>query len=114
MNDVRRLDLIKEISGASVYDDRRADAVKILEELRIKRRKTDDIIETISTRIKSLEEEQRELVEFQKLERQRKCLEFEVTDRDWRGAQEKLDDLEVQKRDSVAKLHQVQRDAATL
>lgn len=39
MNDRRRLELIKEISGASVYDDRRAESQKVLEEIQGRRQK---------------------------------------------------------------------------
>eukprot|EP00747_Dinoflagellata_sp_TGD_P181727 gnl/TRDRNA2_/TRDRNA2_35654_c0_seq1.p1 gnl/TRDRNA2_/TRDRNA2_35654_c0~~gnl/TRDRNA2_/TRDRNA2_35654_c0_seq1.p1 ORF type:complete len:1196 (-),score=366.26 gnl/TRDRNA2_/TRDRNA2_35654_c0_seq1:84-3671(-) len=111
MHDRARLDLIKDISGASVYDERKSESEKILEETRMKQQKTDEIIDVITKRIKNLEEEQRELVEYQKLERQRRCLEFELTDRDSRTSQDKIDQLEVEKRDASAKLHEAQRGA---
>eukprot|EP00434_Breviolum_minutum_P036724 symbB.v1.2.032553.t1/scaffold3922.1/size48298/5 len=45
MDDRRRLELLKEISGAGVYDERRAESVKLLQETSLKRKKTDEIIE---------------------------------------------------------------------
>ena len=59
----------------------------------------------MATRIKSLEEEQRELVEYQQLEKQRRCLEYELTDRDWRSAQERIENLETQKREVAEQMH---------
>ena len=41
MNDLRRLELLKEISGASVYDERRAESEKILEDVRARRQKAE-------------------------------------------------------------------------
>eukprot|EP00928_Gymnodinium_smaydae_P099583 TRINITY_DN9545_c0_g1_i1.p1 TRINITY_DN9545_c0_g1~~TRINITY_DN9545_c0_g1_i1.p1 ORF type:complete len:1202 (-),score=346.94 TRINITY_DN9545_c0_g1_i1:163-3768(-) len=114
MSDTRRLELIKEISGAHVYEERRAESQKILEEVSTRRAKTNDVIATISTRIKALEEEQRELVEYQKLERQRRCLEYEATDREWRTAQDRIDSLEAERRDATARLHEAQRAAGEL
>lgn len=114
MTDKARLQLIKEVSGASVYDDRKNESLRILDEMRTRRHKTDEIIDVITQRIRNLEEEQRELVEYQKLERQRRCLEFEVTDREWRTSQDRIDALEVEKRDANTALLAAQRDAAGL
>mmetsp|Transcript_43986 Transcript_43986/g.113680 ORF Transcript_43986/g.113680 Transcript_43986/m.113680 type:complete len:1199 (-) Transcript_43986:65-3661(-) len=114
MNDSRRLELLKEISGASVYDERRTESERILEDVRARRQKTDEVIEVIASRIKNLEEEQRELVEYQKLEKERRCFEFELTDRDWRTAQDRIDALEVAKHDISTELHGVQREATQL
>merc|ERR1740121_1676122 len=76
--------------------------------------KTDEVIQVISQRIHNLEEEQRELVEFQQLERQRRCIEFELTDRDWRTAQERADATDIERRDVSARLNEAQRDATQL
>ncbi|OLQ12185.1 hypothetical protein AK812_SmicGene3879 [Symbiodinium microadriaticum] len=71
-------------------------------------------------------EEQRELVEFQQLEpqpqqsrqvqppKQRRCLEYELTDRDWKGAQDKIENLEAEKREIAEQLHKAQREASRL
>lgn len=114
MNDAKRLELIKEISGASVYDERRAESEKLLDEVRQRQEKTNGIIEMVATRIKSLEEEQKELVEYQQLEKQRRCLEYELTDRDWRTAQDRVDSLESERKDAAVQLHEAQREAAEL
>lgn len=114
MNDARRLELLKEISGAAVYDERRTESERLLEEVQARRQKTDEIIEAISQRIKSLEEEQKELVEYQKLEKQRRGLEYELADRDWRTAQERIESLEAERREAAGLLHQAQREATTL
>lgn len=114
MDDRRRLELLKEISGASVYDERKAESKKLLDEIASRSKKTDEIIEAVSNRIKNLEEEQKELVEYQQLEKQRRCLEYELTDRDFRTVQERIDAQEADKRALVEELHKAQREAAEL
>lgn len=114
MNDRRRLELVKEISGAAVYDERKAESDKILEDVKTRREKTDEVIDVISQRIRNLEEEQRELVEYQQLERTRRCLDYELTDRDWRAAQDRLDALEAERVASSSRLHELQRDGGQL
>eukprot|EP00933_Yihiella_yeosuensis_P047583 TRINITY_DN4343_c1_g1_i5.p1 TRINITY_DN4343_c1_g1~~TRINITY_DN4343_c1_g1_i5.p1 ORF type:complete len:1129 (+),score=316.84 TRINITY_DN4343_c1_g1_i5:239-3625(+) len=114
MDDRRRLELLKEISGATVYDERKAESLKLLEEVKTRRQKTDEIIQVVAKRIKNLEEEQKELVEYQQLEKTRRCVEYELTDRDWRTVQERIEALEITRRDAVIELHQVQRESANL
>lgn len=114
MDDRRRLELLKEISGASVYDERKAESKKLLDEIAGRSKKTDDIIEAVSNRIKNLEEEQKELVEYQQLERQRRCLEYELTDRDFKTVQERIDAQEADKKKLVEDVHKAQREAADL
>lgn len=113
MTDANRLDLLKDISGASTYDDRRSDCTRILEDLRVKREKTDSVVEVVRRRIHALEDEQKELRQYQKLEQQRRCLEFVMTDRDWKATQDRIDALESQKTEASAKVHKVQRDLAS-
>jgi structural maintenance of chromosome 3 (chondroitin sulfate proteoglycan 6) len=109
MTDANRLELFKEISGASIYDERRADSERIMEDLRVKREKTNSTIETIRTRITALEGEQKELIAYQQLEQRRKCLEYVMTDRDWKSTQDRIDKLEVSKVDTTTAIHEAQR-----
>jgi len=112
MTDANRLELFKEISGASTYDERRTESERILEDLRVKRDKTSGIITVVRTRISSLEEEQRELLEYQQFERRKRCLEFVMADRDWKATQERIEKLDVQKVDETTRLHEFQRELA--
>mmetsp|Transcript_92901 Transcript_92901/g.170300 ORF Transcript_92901/g.170300 Transcript_92901/m.170300 type:complete len:1208 (-) Transcript_92901:208-3831(-) len=114
MTDRQRLDLLKEISGATVYDERREESKKLLEDLDARRQKTMDVVQVIRQRIESLEVEQRELVEYQNLERERRCLEFEFSDQEWSNAQAKIDGYEIERREKASLLHEAQRDAAAI
>jgi len=114
MNDSRRLELLEEISGASVYEEKKRESQRVLEEVHARQQKISDVLATLALRIRSLEEEQRELVEYQTLERERKCIEFEVTDRDWRTAQNQIDNIEHERREATSQLQVKQRAAGLL
>lgn len=80
--DHERLELLKEIAGTRVYEDRRAESVKIMEETDQKRAKIDELLDYIDERLNELEEEKRELKEFQQADRERRCLEYAIYQHD--------------------------------
>lgn len=62
-----------------VYDNRRIEASKSLDETRNRRRVIDDTLNVIIDRMNKLKEEQKELREFLDLEKQRRCIEALLT-----------------------------------
>eukprot|EP00913_Durusdinium_trenchii_P010461 g9808.t1 len=64
MTDAQRLGLLKDISGAGLYDERRTESVKIMEDTAARRTQTEGLIQDIEQKLQSLEEEQRELREY--------------------------------------------------
>eukprot|EP00435_Cladocopium_sp_Y103_P020117 s2378_g4.t2 len=77
MTDSQRLGLLKDISGAGVYDERRAESVKIMEDTAMRRTQTEGLVQEIEQKLQTLEEEQRELRECEKLEARRRTLEYD-------------------------------------
>src|SRR3954453_7339897 len=65
MKDPERLLLLKEVAGTQVYEARRADSLKIMNETNNKRAKIDELLEYINERLGELEEEKDELKSFQ-------------------------------------------------
>lgn len=63
--DPERLDLLKEVAGTRVYEDRRTESMKIIQETDAKREKIDELLEYIDARLQELEEEKAELKEYQ-------------------------------------------------
>mmetsp|Transcript_117843 Transcript_117843/g.375676 ORF Transcript_117843/g.375676 Transcript_117843/m.375676 type:complete len:1202 (+) Transcript_117843:129-3734(+) len=114
MNDYRRLELMKEISGASVFDERKAESQKILEEMSGREKNIERVIDFIRQRIRNLKEEQEELFEYQRMEHRRRCIEFELTDRDWRTAQDRIVALERDRQDASLRLNEAQRQASQI
>lgn len=87
MKDTERLDLLKEIAGTSVYETKRQESLRILEETNGKREKIVDLLERIEERLQELQEEQKELKKFQQQDKDRRCLEYTLYQRE-------LDDVE--------------------
>lgn len=76
MKDTERLDLLKEIAGTSVYENKRQESLRILEETQAKRDKIVDLLERIEERLEELQAEQKELDRFKVQDRERRCLEY--------------------------------------
>lgn len=76
-----RLNLLKEVAGTKVYEQRRSESLKLMEETEAKRGKIGDLLEYIEERLGELEEEKEELKEFQNKDRERRCLEYALYSR---------------------------------
>lgn len=108
MSDVQRLGLLKDISGAGVYDERRAESVKIMSDTASRRSRTQGLITEIQEKLKSLEGEQRELRECENLEGRKRTLEYVLADREWRAAQDRIEELSARRTEASAKLVELQ------
>ncbi|WVZ19887.1 hypothetical protein V8G54_007209 [Vigna mungo] len=75
MKDSERLDLLKEIGGTRVYEERRRESLKIMQE---------------TGKLKELDEEKEELRKYQQLDKQRKSLEYAIFSKEVQDAQQKL------------------------
>mmetsp|Transcript_29228 Transcript_29228/g.51119 ORF Transcript_29228/g.51119 Transcript_29228/m.51119 type:complete len:1213 (-) Transcript_29228:46-3684(-) len=104
MTDVQRLGLLQDISGAGVYDDRRAESVRIMEDTMMRQTRMRELIGEIEQRLATLEGEQRELRECERLESKKRTLEYVIADREWRSAQERIDELEVRRKEASERL----------
>ena len=76
MKDPERLNLLKEVAGTQVYEARRTESLRIMEDSEHKREKTDESMNVINNRLAELEEEKEELRQYQDKDRQRRCLEY--------------------------------------
>ncbi|KAF1816092.1 putative chromosome segregation protein SudA [Eremomyces bilateralis CBS 781.70] len=78
MKDTERLSLLKEVAGTQVYETRRRESLKLMEDTASKREKIDALLTYIRERIAELEEEKAELKEYQERDRERRCLEYSI------------------------------------
>ncbi|KAG4304555.1 hypothetical protein PORY_001948, partial [Pneumocystis oryctolagi] len=92
--DSGRLALLKEIAGTQVYEQRRAESLKILEETMVKKTKIDELLKYIDERLNELEEEKNELKEFQKKDRERRCLEYTIYTREQEEINKALNNID--------------------
>lgn len=93
MKDPERLDLLKQVAGTNVYEEKRAASQRLMEDTKQKRSQVDDVLVTIRTRLDELEEEKEELRAYQDKDRERRCLEYTIHRRDQQALQEALEKL---------------------
>ncbi|KAJ7964829.1 Structural maintenance of chromosomes protein [Quillaja saponaria] len=94
MKDSERLDLLKEIGGTRVYEERRRESLKIMQETGNKRKQIIQVVQYLDERLKELDEEKEELRKYQQLDKQRKSLEYTIYDKELHDAQQKLTEVE--------------------
>ncbi|ELP89408.1 structural maintenance of chromosome protein, putative [Entamoeba invadens IP1] len=75
MKDSERLDLLREIAGTRVYDERREESFSMLKENANKIDQIEEVMNYIKERLTELKDEQQELDEYEKLDKQRKGIE---------------------------------------
>jgi len=98
IKDAERLNLLKEVAGTQVYEERRSESVKIMDETSAKRVKIDELLESIETRLDELEEEKKELKEYDQLDRERRCLQYGIYMREMSEISDSLENIESARR----------------
>ena len=94
MNDAERLRLFKEVAGTTVYDEKKKESLQKMEENKSSIEKINDILDTIEERLTELRGEKEELTQYQKLDRERRAMEYTLYDKELRKARETLDIIE--------------------
>lgn len=94
MRDEERLELLKEVAGTRVYDTRRDESAKIMGDTDSRVARVDEVLGYIGKRLAELESEQRELAEFERLDKRRRALEFALTTREHAECTQRLRELE--------------------
>ena len=67
--DNERLQVLKEVAGTQVYEQRRQESLKIMTETDLKRTKINELLDYIQQRLDELEVEKQELSEFNDLDK---------------------------------------------
>jgi structural maintenance of chromosome 3 (chondroitin sulfate proteoglycan 6) len=101
MKDAERLNLLKEVAGTQVYEARRAESLKIMNETTNKKDKIDELLDYIKERLSQLEEEMKELREYQDKDREKRCLEYAYYHREQVALSEALDEIEGNRQDGI-------------
>lgn len=101
MKDNERLNLLKEVAGTQVYEARRAESLKIMNETTNKREKIDELLVYIKERLTELEEEKEELRDYQEKDKDRRCLQYTIDHREQVAIANELDNLDDQRQGGV-------------
>lgn len=103
MRDAERLNLLKEVAGTKVYDDRRAQSVQNLEETSTKKERIEEVLAYIEERLAELEDEKEELREYQQLDKDMRAIEYTIYDKELRKVREVVEKLDA---DRIAEAQQ--------
>jgi len=101
MKDAERLNLLKEVAGTQVYEARRTESLKIMNETTNKRDKIDELLDYIKERLAELEEEKEELKDFQEKDKDRRCLQYTIDHREQVAIATELENLDEQRQTGV-------------
>lgn len=97
MQDEERLDLLKEIGGTSVFEAKRKESLKGLDETKSKREQVQETVEFIEGRLAELDDEKDELQKYTDLDKTRRSLEYTIYEQDLSDTRNKLDEIERQR-----------------
>jgi structural maintenance of chromosome 3 (chondroitin sulfate proteoglycan 6) len=106
MKDSDRLNLLKDVAGTKVYETRRADSLRIMEETNGKKEKILELLEYIDARLLELDEERKELKEYHEKDKERRCLEYALYYKQQQDALGRQEDLTTKKFTETAKVEE--------
>ena len=96
-----RLQLLKEVAGTSVYDERKKESQRILDDTAAKRSNIDEVLGHISERMRQLESETAELKEYQKWDRDRRAMELTLFQQEVNDATKRVGSLQAEREKSA-------------
>ena len=101
--DSDRLNLLKEVAGTKVYEQRRQESLKIMDETDSKSTKIDELLTYIEERLDELEAEKEELREYQDKDKERRCLDYALKEADLNRIDAQISELDQMQRHAVGR-----------
>lgn len=96
LTDEERYDMLKDVAGTGVYESRRAESKSLLEDTAQRSEKIDDAIAQLDEKLKTLQEEQQELRQFQEADVKRRSLEYAIHTTELNSTRKEIERLEAQ------------------
>lgn len=93
--DSERFNLLKDVSGAKVFELKLKESLKEMEYSNLKRQRIDEALSSINERLSDLQLESNDLKTFQTLDRSRKILEFNLFDREISDLAVEIEKIEI-------------------
>ncbi|KAG2428819.1 hypothetical protein HXX76_011519 [Chlamydomonas incerta] len=82
MTDAQRMELLKEIGGTRVYEERRKESLRVMQETESRKQQILSMLSEIEEKLRELDTERAELLEFQELDKRRRCLQYTLFDKE--------------------------------
>ncbi|KAJ1999898.1 Structural maintenance of chromosomes protein 3 [Coemansia thaxteri] len=110
--DSERLALLKEVAGTRVYESRRENSLKIVEETERTRAKINEDLSLIEERLGELDAEKEELDKYRALDRERRCMEYAIYSLEQEDVVEQLDEIDIKREQLVVAVNARQEACA--
>ncbi|KAH3679475.1 hypothetical protein WICMUC_000965 [Wickerhamomyces mucosus] len=104
--DFERLNLLKEVAGAKVFENKLKESEKEMQKTKSQRDKIDEMLKFIHERLADLDSEKDELKNFQELEKDKKIYEFILYDRELNECTTAIEEIDGDYQDAVGNSHQ--------
>ncbi|KAK6462230.1 RecF/RecN/SMC [Scheffersomyces coipomensis] len=89
-----RLTLLKEVSGATIFENKLKESIKEMNNSNYKKQRIDETLLSIDERLSDLQIESKDLKKFQQLEKSKKILEYNLFDREYNELNESIEEIE--------------------
>lgn len=99
--DAEKLELLKEVSGAKVFEKKLADSEKEMTAAVKKQEQIDEMLRYIQSRLDDLDMERDDLKSFEKYNNEKKVLEYSLLDREIRNLGAQIDGIDTEYTDTV-------------
>ena len=107
MSEEATLGLLKEVAGTKVYEKKKEESEKILSETLSKKEQIESVLKYIEEKLSELEEEQQELLNYQKLDKERRAIEHCIYTKEQLQAIERLKTIEKEKEEKSKELNKI-------
>ena len=94
MTDKARLELLKEVAGTNVYEEKKEESLKIMKESDIKMVEIKKNLQMIEERLAKLDAEKEELSQYYSLDKERRSLQHSILSQKIKGLHEELTGIE--------------------
>nr|CAB3266386.1 structural maintenance of chromosomes protein 3-like [Phallusia mammillata] len=91
--DSYRLQLLREVAGTRVYDERKQESEQLMKESDSKNSKIEEVLTMIEDRLSTLKDEKEELAQYQQWDKTRRALEYTIHNQELNETRNKLDQL---------------------
>jgi structural maintenance of chromosome 3 (chondroitin sulfate proteoglycan 6) len=112
MRDEQRLDLLKEVAGTTVYEQRRTESLAIMVDTEQKRVQVAEVLKYIEERLSELEDEKKELEEYRQFDKERRAIEHAFFESQFQQSTLRLEACERERAKELEQANSVQDEAA--
>ena len=116
MSDAERLSLLQEVAGTNLYDEKKAESVRKMQENEASIEKITEILQDMEDRLEQLQTEKDELTQYTTLDRQRRAVEYALYDQECNKARTLLEAVEQERAqhvEHVRELHEAAKETHT-